>query len=319
MRRVTRLPLLVAVATALATSACGEGSDAPSRDEPATAPRAATKPRAPARPAFCTPPVRATVTGTVATPAATELSGLVASRRRPGVLWTHNDSGDGPRILALRADGRLVADVAVAGAEAVDWEDIAIGPDPAGPGDALYLADIGDNGAARSSIDVYRVPEPAAAATATPPAVRLRLRYPDGPQDAETLLVDPRGGRALVIVTKRFDGRSRVYVARKPSATATTTLRRADTLELGLGGAAVAGSVSGDGRIVAVRTYGTVFAWSRRTGRSLTATLRGRPCVAPVSLGAEGQGESLALARRGRTFFTVPEGTGAAIRRYARG
>jgi hypothetical protein len=317
MRRAAPLPpLLVAGAVALAMVACGADRPAPA-DTTAGAPAAAAKRRRPARPAICGGPLRVTVTGTVASPEATELSGLVASRRHRGVLWAHNDSGDRPRVFGLRADGSVVANVAVTGAEAVDWEDLALGPLPGG-GDALYLADIGDNGAARPSVDVYRVPEPAPGTTATAPAVRFRLHYPDGAHDAETLLVDPRGGRGLTIVTKSFTGRSGVYVARAPVAGGETTLRRAGSLDLGAGGAATAGSVSADGRIVAVRTYSTVFAWARRPGRSLSATLWHGPCVVPTGVGLEGQGEALALARHGASFHTVPEGQGAAIRRYAR-
>jgi hypothetical protein len=320
MRRADRLPpLLVAGAVALAMVACGDDSPAPANTGPSPAAAAAAAKRKRALPpAICRGPLRVTVTGTVASPQATELSGLVASRRQPGVLWSHNDSGDRARVFGLRADGSVVADADVTGAEAVDWEDIALGADPGGHGDALYLADIGDNGAARPSIDVYRVPEPAPGASATAPAVRFRLHYPDGAHDAETLLVDPRGGRALTIVTKSFTGHSGVYVARSPVAGGETTLRRVGSLDLGAGGAATAGSVSGDGRVVAVRTYSTVFAWARKKGSSLAATLRRKPCVVPTGVGLEGQGEAIALARRGGSFYTVPEGQGASIRRYAR-
>jgi hypothetical protein len=152
----------------------------------------------------------------------------------------------------------------------------------------------------------------------TAPAARLRLRYPDGPHDAETLLVEPRSGE-LAIVTKSLSGQSGVYVTRTPAAAdaATLTLRRSGTVALDAGGLATAGSVSADGRVVAVRTYTGIVAWIKRPGASLAATLRRVPCRGRVSLGGEGQGEALALGRDGRAFFTVPEGGGAAIRRYA--
>src|SRR4051794_35074519 len=107
MRRAARLPLLVAGALVPAIAACGNDRPSPptgtSTSTPATAARSA-KPR---RPAICAGRLRATVTGAVAAPEATELSGLVASRRRAGVLWTHNDSGDRPRLFALASDGRV--------------------------------------------------------------------------------------------------------------------------------------------------------------------------------------------------------------------
>jgi hypothetical protein len=156
------------------------------------------------------------------------------------------------------------------------------------------------------------VPEPRVPASGTTaPATRLQLRYPDGPHDAETLLVDPRSGD-IAVVSKELDGRSGVYVARGSS----TTLRRVARLVLGPGAVATGGDISADGRVIAIRTYGSVFAWRRAPGTSLAAALRAQPCVSPTPL-REGQGEALALTRNGRAFFTVPEGVHATIRRYA--
>ena len=272
-------------------------------------------------------PATTTATGTVArttataearrlaAPEATEISGLVASPAQPGVLWAHNDSGDRARIFALRSDGSLIASLDVPGAEATDWEDIAVGP-----GGDLLLGDIGDNQSVRKDIDIYRVPEPQldGGPSATGAATRLRLTYPDGAHDAETLLADPRTGE-IVIVTKRLDGRSGVYAGRAPARDkpGEAVLRHAGDLRLGLAGLATAGDVSGDRHTVAIRTYTALYAWARKPGASLAATLtRRKPCVGSAQLGREGQGESLALSRDGRSFFTLAEGAEAALRRY---
>jgi hypothetical protein len=239
-----------------------------------------------------------------------ELSGLAVSRRRPGVLWAHEDSGADPVLLALRADGTLLGEVVVDGADAIDWEDMAA------RGGQLYLGDIGDNAGTRGDVTVYRVPEPDPRAERTAPATAYRLRYPDGAHNAETLLADPRSD-ALAIVTKEDDGRSGVYVAVHPSPSATTTLRRVATLRLGIGGLATAGDVSANGRVIAVRTYTALVAWRRRGGETLGAAMRRAPCVGRVSLAREGQGESLALAGDGRAFYTAPEGERPIIRRYS--
>ena len=166
--------------------------------------------------------------GTVTTPAATELSGLALSRS--GTLWTHNDSGDGPRVLALDRRGRLEREVALTGAEAIDWEDIAV------RGRTVYVGDIGDNLAARPNVTVYRFAEPPAGVTSVA-AQRIDLRYADGAHDAETLLVDPRTG-SIAVVTKDIGGVSGVYVAAKGR------LRKRATLKLGAGQALTAGDVS---------------------------------------------------------------------------
>jgi hypothetical protein len=314
--RFPQLAALVLGAAAGLAACGGGGGDAPGTPTTGAGARATTTADAPKRlaaPAICGR-LRLVVTGRLAAPAATEVSGLVASPTQPGVLWAHNDSGDRARILALRSDGSLGASLDVAGAEATDWEDIAVGP-----GGDLLLADIGDNRSARKDIDIYRVREPRVdgGPPATATATRLRLTYPDGPHDAETLLADRRTGE-IVVVTKRLDGRSGVYVAQAPARDepGEAVLRHTGDLRLGLGGLATAGDVSGDGRTVAIRTYTALYAWARKPGASLAATLRRKPCVGSAQLGREGQGESLALSRDGRSFFTVAEGADAALRRF---
>src|ERR687890_1007828 len=89
-----------------------------------------------------------------------ESSGIVASRRNPGLFWTHNDSGDGPLVYAFDRAGRSRGAWRVEGAQARDWEDIAAGRGPE-PGRAyLYAGDIGDNEERREFVTVYRFPEP---------------------------------------------------------------------------------------------------------------------------------------------------------------
>jgi hypothetical protein len=270
----------------------------------------AAKAAAARRPALCAAPPRVRLTGRVASPAATELSGLVLSRTRSGVLWSHNDSGNPAALLAFTPAGRTVAEVTVAGAQNTDWEDIANGRTG-----TLLVGDIGDNLGERPSIDVYKVPEPAPGARSVTPTARYELRYPDAARDAETLLFDASNG-SIVIVSKSFGPPGGVYTARRPSSRTVTTLRRAGTLKLDDGDAVTAGDVSADGRTIVLRTYDRAFAWRRRPGETVVAALRRRPCVIDVSLLAEVQGEALALTADGRAFYTVPEGSEPALRRY---
>ena len=288
-----------------ALAGCGSGGAAQSAPP---RPTTTTTAAAASRPALCGGRLRVRVTGRVASGAARELSGLVLSRSRPGVLWTHNDSGDSPRLLAIRSSGATVAEVALTGAENVDWEDIA-----AGPGGALLVGDIGDNLARRPSVVVLRVPEPQTSGTVAV-AARYELRYPDGARDAEALLFDRSSG-TIVIVSKSYGGQAGVYAARRPSSQRVTTLRRSATVKLGPVEPVTAGDVSADGRTIALRTYDQTYVWRRRAGESVAAALRRRPCRA-ADLFDEGQGEALALTRDGRAFITVPEGPRPALRRY---
>ena len=60
-----------------------------------------------------------------------EASGVAVSRKSPGVLWSHNDSGE-PVIVAVGTDGTTRGRVKIAGATVGDWEDIDVGPCPGG-------------------------------------------------------------------------------------------------------------------------------------------------------------------------------------------
>src|SRR3954452_21411316 len=83
-----------------------------------------------------------------------EASGIVRSRRHPGIFWVHNDSGNPPALFAVRGDGTLVRAFAVA-LPNIDWEDIAIDDDG-----HLYLGEIGNNGGRLPLRAVYRLDEP---------------------------------------------------------------------------------------------------------------------------------------------------------------
>src|SRR6476469_4253890 len=86
-----------------------------------------------------------------------EASGLAPSHRHPDVFWTFNDSND-PSLYAVDTNGDLRSHVRVTGMNAGNWEDISSGP--CGSSFCLYLADIGDNKNARTSIRIVRFPEP---------------------------------------------------------------------------------------------------------------------------------------------------------------
>ena len=158
-------------------------------------------------------------------PGINESSGLAASRTNPNIYWTHNDSGDQPFVYTFDARGESRGVFRVAGALARDWEDMAVGPGPERASSYLYLGDIGDNDKARSEIVVYRVPEPKLTAAdkdssrryprTTTAADAIRLRYPDGKFDAETLMVHPTSGN-LYIVTKVMLKNATVYEAPAP-------------------------------------------------------------------------------------------------------
>jgi hypothetical protein len=154
----------------------------------------------------------ATSTGRVADTSLEELSGLVVSRKNPGVLWAHEDSGNPAQLVALDTAGNTLATVDVA-AENVDWEDLAVAP--CGDDWCLWIGDIGDLGAGREDFALLRVTEPDLstwAGEALVPDV-FPFRYPDTPQDAEGLAVFADG--TPLVVTKRSDATAGLYAFRE--------------------------------------------------------------------------------------------------------
>lgn len=244
-----------------------------------------------------------------------EASGLVASRQNSGVLWAHNDSGDKPRVFAFTPDGTHLGSYTIAGIPARDWEDMAIGPGPETGVDYLYLGDIGDNFAENDFKYVFRVPEPsvddhqAPVDTTLSVVETIRLRYPDGLYDAETLLLDPLT-RDLYIVTKR-DTTVNVYRAPYPQSTTTTVVMDlVTTLDLepmanfpaGFQGA-TGGDIAYNGLEVLIKGYHKVYYWSRS---SASAPLFE---TGPVQLPyvPEPQGEAIGWAADGSGYYTLSE------------
>ena len=248
----------------------------------------------------------ASVLFTVHDPRIVEASGLAPGVASPGVVYVQNDSGDTNRFFALDArSGATAAVVTVPGARNVDWEDLATGPG-AGGRPAVWIADIGDNAADRSEVDVYRVPEPhvdpssrGRAVTTARPDV-WRLRYPSGPTDAESLAVAP-DGRAY-LVTKRSSGTSIVYrLPAAPSAARVQTLRAVATVRLGTPGQSLFGlpgrlatgaAMSADGSEFVIRTYTDAYVW-RVHGGDVAGALRARPVRVPLP--GQQQGEGVAV------------------------
>lgn len=155
----------------------------------------------------------AKVTGAFRSPEILESSGLAVSPFQPGVLFTHNDSGDTARVFAFAGDGEDLGEFSVVGASNIDWEDMALGPCKEGPA-CLFAGDIGDNGRGREVLGVYRFLEPQVGGPSEITSeANLELRYPDGARDAEALLVDPQTGD-LFIFEKTQDLAARVVVLR---------------------------------------------------------------------------------------------------------
>jgi len=256
----------------------------------------------------CDPPAHR---GTLQSAELTELSGLAASARHADVLYGHNDSGDSSRIFALSSTGEPLATYELEDARNDDWEDIARAPCAAG--DCLWIADIGDNDGTRSEHAIYIVREPAAIEPGTHvlPSDRVTFTYPDGPHDAEVLLVHPLTGE-VTIVTKVEEGPAAIYTLPNLVPDAKLEATRAGEVEPPEGRSKfTGGAVHPEATGILLRTNARVFHWPMTPAQAVAEALAGEGCELPLA--DEAQGEAVAYLAGGEGFVTIGEGVGAAI------
>ena len=197
---------------------------APSPAEPgSTAPStAATTDGSPATsaPPVATPSVATTVVS-LAPGVSDEASGIAEARGTPGAYFLVDDATGTDSVVAVGADGALIARIGVEGMSADNAEAMASGtcgqlsPPGLGSSDScLYVGDIGDNAERRDDIAIVRLAEPDLTDIPVEPiaADEWRYTYPDGPHNAEAMLLEPDG--SLLVVTKPTGGQShRMYRA----------------------------------------------------------------------------------------------------------
>ena len=263
-------------------------------------------------------------TGTLQDPAITEASGIAASRTNPGMYWVHNDSGDSARVFATDLSGAAIGRFRLQGAQAKDWEDVAVGPGPEPGTNYLYLGDIGGN-KGRSNLSIYRAVEPevmlgARGIRGWVPAERIDVMYPDGlAWDAEALLVDPMTAD-IYVVTKGGEASSILY--QLPAAQAVPgqrqTLLQVATFSLpaGFDRSVTGGDISPDGSLIMLRTYNRAYLWPRLTGESIPDAISAPPCS--VQIQPESQGEAAAFQQNGQDLVLTTEGKFPEINTYPR-
>jgi hypothetical protein len=245
-----------------------------------------------------------------------EASGVALSRRVPGRLWTHNDSGQ-PVLFMLDARGGVTGRIQLSGATVVDWEAVSAGACPTGS--CLYVGDIGDNNAERDHITVYRLTEPGDTPSSPVAVEAFQARYPDGAHDAETLLVTPDGG--LYIVTKGSTGPVAIYRFPgdpRPDGRTVQLQRIGQPRSSGPGrrGEQITdGAVAPDGARVVLRTHEALYFY--RTAQLLAGDWSGAEIVNLKHVG-EAQGEGVALGANNEIYLVGERGGGSRPGSFAR-
>ena len=257
-----------------------------------------------------------------------ESSGLARSGRDDQLLWTHNDSGDSPRMFAFTRQGELWATLTLQDAKAIDWEDMCSFTRDGKSW--LAVADVGDNGTSRKHVTIYLTEEPIVSNPDSPlksgkfatrmtskVQVEVQVRYPDGPQNCEAIAYDPWRQQFILASKERF--RSRIYavdfdlVRRKQESTA----RHMGTVTLPL---VTGAAISDDGRLLALATYGPTCllrrdskvdweAASVEERREAVWNLSGSSEMELIPAPPRRQGEAVCFDKHGKQILMTSEGS----------
>jgi hypothetical protein len=218
-----------------------------------------------------------------------EASGLQAGRN--GVFFLHNDGKD--HIYVIDSTGKDLGRMKIQEAKSVDWEDITRVHVDGNP--VLVIGDTGDNKAGRSYVSLYFIDEPAEEQFNQKVAAshQLKLRYPDGPRDVESIAYDPYSD--MILLLSKRDKPPRLYGVPLDSALAEQEMKaeflgeihplppptRSDLLKhpkRGLWISQPTGmDISQDGRLAAVITYRSLYVYERNENQTWLEAFQREP------------------------------------------
>jgi len=237
-----------------------------------------------------------------------ESSGLASSLSLPGAFWTHNDSGDDPRLFLIDGEGQTLTTVDVQGAMAVDWEDICSFRQ--NETNYLLVGDIGGNAVSRKSRVLYLIKEPPIDLKRVDKLRTLDVTQTihftfEGDQpDCESLAFDFVGGNIL-LTSKPIGFTCQVYQLALPEQPTTDRLmaRQIATLRIT---APTAMDISVDSKQAIIATYLGGFLFERAGDETWAQAIGRKP--RPIALPLRKQGESICFGADGKSIFLTSEG-----------
>ena len=247
-----------------------------------------------------------------------EVSGLAASRRHRDVLWLHDDGGNPARLFAINTDGDRLATVRIEGVTKTDWEDMAAFRMDGR--DYLLIADTGDNGGLRRTLQLHVIEEPAELQNARlKPAWSIAFRWPDGARDCEAVAVDERA-RQIVLISKKRQP-PEVFVLPLAPHRGIQTARRVGRLagvpqpdpeqlrvnpkQARIMNQVTAADISPDDRTLAVMTYRNLLLYRRSEGQSWAQAVSAQPKIS--GLPWLPQAEALGWSSDGKALYATGE------------
>jgi hypothetical protein len=196
----------------------------------------------------------------------------------------------------------------VTGATNRDWTDMSIAAGPNSGTNYFYLANIGDSNAVNEDCYIYRFPEPNAPldsahelSGATAPVDRISFIYPNGPRDAETILVDPQSNDIYIFDKYNL---ANVYYLPYPQSTDTVITAQEIIASMPFDAAIRSGWISPDRSEIIVKSYTAIYRFTINPGQSILSALT---MNIPVTLNITGeyQGEAMCYMPDGNEFWTT--------------
>jgi hypothetical protein len=246
----------------------------------------------------------ATTIGTVQGDALDDPSGLVVSPLEQDVLWSHNDAGDEPRLIAITPSGETLRKYLVSNVAMGDWEDLAIA------GSTLWIGDLGTD--AESPPVLVSVPLPIVGpgddddGVLVPDDV-LAVSFPGRP-DVEAIFYDERSARMVLVSRAKEGATTEVFTVDLADGTAVPLT----TLAFGHGVLEGDGEVTGGTATAdrfALRTRSSAYVWERGTD-DLDDAFESDPC--PIAVDGTPGGEAIAFDGE-QTVYLLGDGAHAPI------
>ena len=247
-----------------------------------------------------------------------EISGLAASRRHRDVLWLHDDGGNPARLFAINTNGDRLATLRIEGVTKTDWEDMA--SFRLDGRNYLLVADTGDNGGLRRTLQLHAVEEPSKLENArVKPAWSIAFRWPDGARDCEAVAIDESNRQILLVSKKRrppevftlpLGPHRGVLTARRIGRLAGMPEPSAEDLRANGKQARIlrqvtAADISPDDRTLAVMTYRDLLLYPRREGASWAQAIAAKPKIG--TLPWLPQAEALGWSADGKVLYVTGE------------
>ena len=258
-----------------------------------------------------------TSTGTITDGNLGEISGLTASRIKENILWVLNDSGNSASIYALNPEGKLLFTLNIDGVSNNDWEDITSFEYNGKP--YILIADVGDNYARRSKCFLHFIEEPdirkmSVNSLFLKPSWSITYTYEDGPRDCESVAVDIKAGKILLLSKRDVPPvlyelpltEDKKAVAKKLTKIKPLIQITDEIKDLGFNtGQPTAMDISANSLSAVVLTYGNAFYYKKKPSEEWSDVFTGSP--QEITVPRMQQAESICFSRDSSKIYITSE------------